>query len=153
MAGNYSALAIGGGAATKIIVNSFSAGGMSATGVNANAATNLGKATASGALTANTLATVLTISTPGRIPFLTAYSADITARTIRLVVIADGVTVFDATSDSITAVGRGLIAAGQAIAGSGIQHGEPIRFNSSCVVRVASSLTETDKITVGHVLT
>lgn len=140
-----------GGGATKAVINAFSSGGVSAAGISNSVAGNSARSVLSGALTANTLATVVNITTGGQIPFLVAYTNDATARTIRLVIVCDGVTVFDATTNSIAANGTGLAAAGGA-AGSGLVDGGSIRFNASCLIRVASSLTETDKITVGYKL-
>lgn len=147
MPGNLSSLGFGSAIPTKQIVNQFSSGGVSVAGASTSA--SYPRTVNSGALTAATLATVLTISTAGEISYLTAYSADSTARTIRVVVICDGTTVFDATSDSFAATGRGMVIAGSTN-GTGLIDGNTIRFNSSCVVRVASSLTETDKITLAY---
>ena len=151
MAGNLSALALGGSTPTKAIVNYFSSGGVN---VGTATPTNYvsGKEVLSGALTANTLATLLTVSQPGQLIVLSAYTKDATARTIRLQVIVDGTTVFDATTNSISAVNTGLIAAGSYGAAPGVFPGPGIRFNSSCVVKVASSLTETDKVAIAYSL-
>lgn len=148
---------IGNGAvqATKLITNGFSAGGTSMSGLAASVSindANCAKETLSGALTANTLATVLTLTGAGHVPYLAAYAKDATSRTVRMQVIVDGVTVFDATSNAITGSGTGILAAGQlGQEATGIQS-TPIRFNSTCVVKVASSLTETDKVAIAHVL-
>ncbi len=139
-----------GGAATRSIVNSCSSGGVSLTNLQANTATNNAREVLSGALTAGVLKTLLTISQGGRVPFLSAYAKNATSRTVRVVVIADGVTVFDATSSAVTANNSGLWVAGQAITGANAS--EPIRFNSSLVVQVASSLTETDFVAIGYSL-
>jgi hypothetical protein len=136
-----------GGAATRSVVNLWSAGGASSTSVGAGSA-NGAREVLSGALTANTLKTLVSISTGGQISYLSAYSANATSRTIRLVVICDGVTVFDATSNAIAASGTGMRAAGSGTAPTGV-----IRFNASCVIQVASSLTETDSVAVAYVLT
>ncbi len=139
-----------GGAATRSIINFCSSGGVSLTNLTANASTNIGREVLSGSLTAGVLKTLLTISHGGRVPFLSVYSKNATSRTVRIVVIVDGVTVFDATSSAVTASGSGLWVAGQAI--SGANASEPIRFNSSLVVQVASSLTETDGVAIGYSL-
>ena len=135
-----------GGAATRSIVNFFSSGGTIAGGLGAGA--NVGtREVLSGALTANTLQTVVSISVGGQIPYLAAYSKNPTSRTIRLVVICDGVTVFDATSSTISGTATGIMAAGTTGGPT-----NPIRFNSSCVIRVASSLTETDNVGIAYSL-
>lgn len=150
MAGNYSSLGNSGNAPTKSVVNAFSSGGASVAGLTASATTNMAKETLSGALTANTLKTLLTVSTPGQSGYLVAYSKDTTSRTIRLRVTIDGTVVFDATSNAITVTGTGLavVASGAATA---VGSSEPIRWNSSLVVEVASSLSETDKVAMAHV--
>lgn len=150
MAGNYSSLGNSGNAPTKSVVNAFSSGGASVAGLAASSVTNMAKETLSGALTANTLKTLLTVSTPGQSGYLVAYAKDTTSRTIRLRVTVDGAVVFDATSNAITVVGTGLavVASGAATA---VGSSEPIRWNSSLVVEVASSITETDKVAMAHV--
>jgi hypothetical protein len=105
---------------------------------------------ASGALTAATLATVLNISGRGTLNFCAAKSADTTSRTIRLQVTIDGRVIFNSTSAAIAATGNGIIAAGNIPNQSGGNQGvvfQPIPFNTSCLVQIASSLSETDKIT------
>jgi hypothetical protein len=145
-----------GGGATKAIVNSCSTSGYTPTNfdISANGLQNQGREVLSGALTANTLKTLLTVTQAGQMPFLTAYSKDATTRTIRVVVIADGVTVFDSTSGSIGSTNRGCIVAGNHtwVTASGLGQGSPIRWAQSLVVQVASSLTETDKVAIGYVL-
>lgn len=137
-----------GGAPTTSIVNAYSSGGVSpsSTNINASPATNGAKEVLSGALTANTLATVLSVSGGGVCNWLSAYSMDTTTRTVRVRVVADGVAVFDATSNAVSLASRGI-----PVVGVFSNTGE-IRFNSSLVVQVASSLTETDKVAIGYVL-
>ena len=131
--------------ATKSIVNAFSDGSTSVASISALG----GKGIASGALTANTLATVLSISGRVEMNMLALHTADTTSRTIRLQVIADGTTVFDSTSDAITVSGQGIAAASQPnTTGSLPSYGGPIRCLSTLVVKVASSLSETDKLTL-----
>ena len=141
-----------GGGATTSIVNFHSSGGTSAANVQVTANSGA-REVLSGALTANTLGTLLSVTGPGRCPQLSAYAKNTTARTIRLVVDVDGVTVFDATSASISTANTGLFAAGSATSGSApLNPGEPIVFTSSFVVRVASSLSETDAVAIGYSL-
>lgn len=141
-----------GGGATTAVINGFSSGGNFASGsVAANAGANGARELLSGALTANTLATLLSLTGSGHIPFLSAYSKDTTSRTVRLQVTVDGVVVFDATSGAIATTSIGIVAAGcQPAAGGGWVDGDPIRFSASCVIRVASSLTETDKVAIAY---
>ena len=140
-----------GGAPTRAIVNICSSGSTSLATLQANSSSNCARAVLSGAVTANTLKDVLSITGGGQIDFLTAYALNATSRTVRLVVILDGVTVFDATSSAVTATGSGLMAVGQAISG-GTARSSPIRWNSSCLVRVASSLSETDLVAIAYSL-
>lgn len=110
----------------------------------ASAATNCGATSVlSGALTADTLATLLSLTGAGVINFLAFADADggASTRTMRAQVVIDGVTVWDYTSASLVnpSGGDGVLIIG------GTYAGEQIPFNSSFVVKVASSLTETDQ--------
>lgn len=134
------------------IVNYFSSGGVSTNGAVASIAAGVNngcKETLSGALTANTLATVHNITGRGRLNLLTCYSKDATARTIRCQVIIDGVTVFDATSSSVGSSNLGMVPIGTVDGNGAAQQYGLIQFYQSCVVKIASSLTETDKIATG----
>ena len=137
--------------ATTEISNRFSAGGSSITNIGN---TSTGTLVASGAGTAGVLATALTINGSGYCPFLICYSNSATpAHTIRCKVIVDGITVFDATSDTITTtVNRGIAvvdsvpSATASVAPTGV----PIRFNYSMVVQIASSQSGTDFVAIRH---
>lgn len=129
------------------IVNYFSAGGTSAANLTASALSNT-KETTSGALTANTLFARHSLTGRGRLNLLTVYAKDSTSRTIRAVVIVDGVTVFDATTNAITVSGTGTCPVGTVTADGSLVF-QPIDFQSSLVIQIASSLTETDKIATG----
>ena len=151
MAGNLSALGFGANNTTRQIVNADAVAGF--TPLNGDidaAAAGRSKEVLSGALTANTLATVLSLTGPGEVPLLTSYTKDATVRTVRTVVIVDGVTVFDFTSASIGVPNRGAIVAGQ-VAGGDVTQGNPIRFSVSLVVQQASNLTETDKLALAYI--
>ena len=141
-----------GGGVTRTIVNAFSSGGVSSGNVPANVGTNMGREVLSGALTANTLKDIVSVTGSGQMELITAYAKNATSRTIRLVVVVDGATVFDATSNAVTGNGNGLVAVGQALSGGGVARSAPVRFNSSCVIRVASSLSETDLVAIGYSL-
>lgn len=141
--------------ATRQIINGHSSGGV-ATGALTMQGSSF-KTAASGSLTANVLAQLVSVSGAGWCPLLLAYAADTTSRTIRLQVVVDGVVVFDATSSAITTINSAIVAAGtvsgQATSGNSIvSDGECIRFNRSLVVRLASSVTETDKVTLAYKL-
>ena len=104
-----------------------------------------GQSTLSGALTAATLKEMLNVSGSGVVNYVAAFVADSTSRTLRVKVIVDGITVADITSSAITTPLYGLIAVGAGVASNTtIDH---LTFNTSLVVQIASSLTETDKIT------
>ena len=137
-----------GGGVTTSIVNAHSSGSTFSDSLDARSV-NGAREVLSGALTANTLATLLTITGAGSVPMLSAYTKNITSRTVRLVVEVDGVSVFDATSSAITLASNGIFAAGHATS-AGITPGAPIVFSSSLVVKVASSLTETNLIAIGY---
>lgn len=150
MAGNLSALGFGANNTTRQIVNADAIAGFTPfNGDIAAGAAGRSKEVLSGALTANTLATVLSLTGPGEVPLLTSYTKDATVRTVRTVVIVDGVTVFDFTSASIGTANRGAIVAGQWV--GYVTQGNPIRFSVSLVVQQASDLTETDKLALAYI--
>lgn len=140
---------------TRSVVNAYSAGGV-ATGATSLAAGigNNALEVLSGAVTAATLKTVLSLTGPGQIPLLTAYTKDATSRTVRCRVTVDGVVVFDATSSAITTSGAGMVVVGSTGGGTAAATYSPVplRWNSSCTIQVASSLTETDKVAIGYAL-
>lgn len=138
---------------TTAIVNFHSSGGTATSSDISPSASNGAREILSGAVTANTLATLLSITGRGRVPLLTAYTKDATSRTVRLVVEVDGVTAFDATSSAITTPTCGIFAAGNRGASTGVlSQGDPIVFARTLVVKVASSLTETDKVAIGYIV-
>lgn len=137
---------LGGNQATTSIVNSTSAGGSSTTILFYGSV----KTTNSGAMTANTLKQMLNISgSAGSMSVLGVYTNDATARTVRMKVTIDGVVVYDATSNSIGVSNAGHLVAG-AYAYVAFDDGNPIRWRTSCLVEIASNLTETDKLTFGY---
>jgi len=125
------------------IVNRFSdSGAAQATGL-ATAAATVGKAVASGAVTSGVLKTGLSVTGRGRLNFFAITSADVTARTHRVRITADGVVVFDSTSASTGSSGAGIVPVGWF---SGSTCGpQPINFFASLLVEFTSSVTETDK--------
>lgn len=136
--------------ATAAIVNAHSSG--SPAGVTLSSAQYAAKAVLSGALTANTLATIVTLTGQGFVPIIALQQEDATSRTLRLQVLVDGVTAFDSTSAAAATQYRALVAAGNVIQESSgkyqLADGWPVRFFASCVIKVASSITETDKLSV-----
>jgi hypothetical protein len=142
-----------GGAATTSIVNFYSSGGVQSSAVINAAAAGGAREVLSGALTAATLATALTVTGGGEIPALSVYTKDTTSRTVQIRVTVDGVVVFDATSSAVTVVNNGLIVVGFQNGSAGLTpSAAPIRFNTSLTVQIASSLTETDKVAIGYIL-
>ena len=138
-----------GGRKIAAITNFCSAGGVAVAVPNGSGSLSPaginGKRALSGALTAATLATALSITGRGALNFAAVGTEDTTARTVRLKVTIDGVSIFDATSSSVTAANQGLIGVGAIYVGS-TGTLQPVRFYTSCLVQIASSLTETDKI-------
>jgi hypothetical protein len=138
--------------ATSLVTNAYSAGGSSIT----NMLTNRGVKVASGVGTGGTLATLLTVTGAGYVPFLLAYSnSAVPTHTVRCQVIIDGVTAFDATSDSIASTAnRGMVVVDAVHSGvsNGIPSGLPLRFNASLVVKVASSQSGTDYAAISYEL-
>ena len=132
---------IGGSRPPKSLVNHTSAGGVVQSVPTAT------KSILSGALTAATLKTLLTITGAGAIKFLGVATVDATSRTVRLKVTIDGVVVYDATSSAITSSSLGLIAIGSII-DAYIPQLDNVAFNSTLLVEVASSLSETDKLSL-----
>lgn len=133
----------GGGAPTTSIVNFYSPGGVSSGSVLAAGAVSNSRNLLSGALTANTLKTMLTVNGGGEVPLLFVTTLDTTSRTIRVRVTVDGVVAYDATSNAITLGNQGVVIMGQAVTTSYVAAVPPgIRFNSSLVVEVASSVNE-----------
>jgi len=135
-----------GGARTPVaLINGHSSGGTHSISP-INSWMNIHKPILSGALVAGVYKELLAISGAGAVKFLVALTKDVTARTVGLKVVLDGVTVFDAVSSSITAGSCGLIAVGAATAGG--QNLDSVHFNSSLSVSVKSSISETDKLAI-----
>lgn len=132
----------GASVATTSIVNYFSSGGTQApTSFPAQSGI---KSTLSGALTADTLKTMLNITgSAGSMYVLGLVANDATSRALRLKVTIDGNATpsFDANGGAAT-TNNGISAA--------VLSGPPIKWKTSCLVEIASSLTETDKLTLGH---
>lgn len=131
----------------RSIVNAYSSGSPNGVYLVPGSAVDL----LSGALTANTLATMLTVNGPGVLTFAGVRVNDATARTVRLQLTMDGTVVFDSTSASISTSGHGIIAVGYNIdttTGTSTASTGPqaLPFASSLVLKIASSITETDKI-------
>lgn len=145
---NWSAMFGGGGRTPAAIVNAWSGGGVVAAypvyqGSN--------KLTLSGAVSAGVLVTALNLTGAGVLKICAVQAQDATARTMRLKVTLDGVAVFDATTASSTTASGIQLAVGHMlgpVVSGGIYTLLPdrVHFNSSCLVEIASSLGETNKI-------
>lgn len=143
----------GGQRPPKALVNAFSVAGFGVSRVDLNTFNANAKQVLSGAMTAATLKTILSVTGSGSIDFLSARGMDATARTMRMKITIDGVVVFDYTSASIasaTVNGAVFIGSGDGTGSVWSAGIEPTLFNTSLLVEVASSLTETDKFTIGY---
>jgi len=130
--------------ATRAIFNKLAISGTTGVALGSHVG---GIDTLSGAMTLNTLKSFLSVSgTGGEMPLLTVRTNDVTARTIRVKITVDGVA-YDFTSASISTSGTGVILAGS---NSSINPSvtPPIRWKSTFVIEIASSVTETDKLTI-----
>lgn len=112
------------------------------------------KLVASGACTANTLKTILSLSGKGVLSLLGVESGDPTSRTHRIKITLDGVVVFDGTTAATTNTTTAFMVIGSvnylvASVGAVVTY-EPLAFNSSLLIEYASSLSETDKAYFGY---
>ena len=101
-----------------------------------------------GALTAATLVTALSLSGQGAISLLGCAGVDTTSRTHRLKITLDGVVIYDATSEAFLSSGFALMAVGGFVPSASsfaTPIYEPLVFNTSLLVEYASSVTETAK--------
>jgi hypothetical protein len=132
---------------TTQIVSKWSIGGVSVNGVTSG---QRGLETLSGVATANELKTALSVTGSGWCSYLICYSASaVPTHTIRCEVTVDGVVVFDSTSNSIAsspATGFPVVDCVPQDVTYNTATGYPIRFNSSLVVKIASSQAGTDYV-------
>ena len=135
--------------ATKSIVNKQAAGGFSGgiTPVDVSA-----QSAASGAMTAATLKTALSVSgTPGSMDLFAVASVDSTSRTHRIKITVDGVVIFDATSAAYMNGGQLFAAVGNLDAVAKLlpaSQGNSVVWQWQLLVEIASSLTEANMTTV-----
>ena len=126
----------------KSIVNVWSGGTLTYVSLSSfptRAATVL-----SGAMTASTLKTVLSISGRGAIGFLAFRQEDSTARTMRIRITLDGTVIFDSSAASAAAANQGQTVIGE-ISGSNILE-TLMTFDAQLLIEASSSATETDKM-------
>lgn len=129
------------------IINLFSGGGVSTSFTLSPAGSINYVEVLSGAVTAATLKTMVSHTGRGRINALVAYTKDVTSRTVRCKVTVDGVVIFDATSNAIANAGYGMVVVGN-VATNQVWF-QPIDYQESLLIEIASSLTETDKVAIG----
>lgn len=137
---------IGGAAAVTSMVSALSTG---TSLVFTNAAQGANAVTAlSGAMTAGTLKTAYQASGKGRVNFFAVGVNDATSRTVRVRITVNGVVVFDKTSGAITFNGQAVVAIGGVSSASGNPVVlQPIDYTNGVLIEIASSVTETDKLT------
>ncbi len=143
----------GNGVAPKAIINRQSATSVAQFAGMNNLEIDSAKKVVTGALTANTLATVLSLTgSSGMVTWLRCYSVDATSRSHQVKVTIDGTVVFDATSTAASATGSGVQVIGD-VSYIGLipaGHSEQIPYNSSFLVEYASSVSETNKTTFSY---
>lgn len=138
--------------APTLIVNGWSAGGVTAQPTAANYNVHNASKILSGDLVANTYKELLTVTGPGLIHIIGVGRVDATNRVLGLKVVIDGVTVFDAVDAATASADRGMFAIlatgnlGVDGTGSGIVGSDSMPFASSLSVWVKSNLSETDKV-------
>lgn len=110
----------------------------------------------SGACTANTLKTILSVTGRGAISKLFLASMDTTSRTHRIKITIDGTVVYDSTSaanstqDVAPIIGNACYSSYTANIVMDMDE-FPLFFDSSLLVEYATSLTETDKTRIGYI--
>jgi hypothetical protein len=132
----------GGARVPRAIINSFSTGG--GTIFAPFLSNGFTKKSTTGAVTANTLVTALSLTGSGVVNYFAAYSNDATSRTHRVRVTIDGTVVFDATSGACTTTGDGVMPIGNTQTSNFTVY-DQIPYNTSFLVEYASSLSETAK--------
>ncbi len=132
--------------ATKALYNACSTAGY--TGLDPVGHSTTARITTSGALTANTLVDLINESgSAGYVSQLSFYCNDATSRTLRVVIIVDGTTIYDITSAAMAGSNIGAVLAG-AVSSTNPQALPPIYYTNSIRVQYASSVTETGKFTI-----
>lgn len=109
--------------------------------------------TTSGAVTANTLKTVLSVTGKGALTWLGVRTENTSAKTARIRITLDGVVVYDSTSPSDSTSGRWSIAHGAADGSNWWPaiEGIPLMYEASLLVQYACSITETDGVKFGYI--
>lgn len=102
--------------------------------------------TLSGALTANAYKTVISVTGQGVLKFCAVASGDTTSRTLSIRITIDGVVVCEKSVAGVNATNKGIVAVGGAVDATSVARFDRVKFNTSLLVEVKSSLTETDKL-------
>ena len=150
---SYVSSVLGGDLITTSVVHRYSSSSENATASISTVVANRCNVALTGSLTAGVLSSaLLNISgTAGALSDCILYTNDATARTLRIQVVADGTTVFNSTTASVAAGGSGFWAVANGQISSAVALAiPPIVFNSTLTVKVASSVTETDKTTLAY---
>ena len=139
---------LGGVRPPKNIVNSCSTAGFTSFSVGTAA---LPKQILSGAVTAGTFKTVLSVTGQGSIDFLSFYQIDGTTRSASCRLTIDGTVVFNSSYAAISSSLNGGIAVGAVVQPASAVFAIPqsVSFNNSFLVELTSTLSETDKVAIG----
>jgi len=122
------------------------------TALQASASTAGASTALSGAMSAGVLKTALSVSGRGRINWAAVYTNDVTSRTLRMVITIDGAVVRDHTTAAISTINTGFVGIGGGTASTTpVAVFQPLRFTSSLLIEIASSVTETDKATFASI--
>lgn len=98
----------------------------------------------SGAMTANVLKTVVSVSGRGRVNWAgVTMHLDNTSRVMRMKVTIDNAVIVDGSA-TLATQNTGLV-----VIGGGAGDFQPVDFSRSLRIEISSSLTETDKLTIG----
>lgn len=102
--------------------------------------------TLSGALTANTYKTIVSVTGQGILKFCAVASADTTSRTQSIRLTIDGVVVCEKSVAGVNAINKGIVAVGGLVDSASVARFDRLAFNTSLLVEVKSNITETDKL-------
>ena len=102
--------------------------------------------TLSGALTANTYKTIVSVTGQGILKFCGVASVDATTRTQSIRITIDGVVVCEKSVAGVNAINKGIVAVGGLVDSTSVARFDRLAFNTSLLVEVKSNITETDKL-------
>lgn len=112
------------------------------------------KPTLSGALTANTYKSMVSVTGGGVLSLAAVTAVDTTSRDMAIRITLDGVVINTATTTATTVADRGAVAVGHVVMSGSTPMVLPqdLPFTTSCLIEIKSSLTETDKLTLYYAL-